>query len=541
MKKLPFALAFALLLALLAAPASAQTHFANCLTRQGGNAVVIVNASIQPNIDGVALQTGDEIAVLDPRGVCVGSQRWSGSNTGFTVWGVDQYSTTGLRPGEPLKFVVWDASAGKEFKTVAVSYKSADPLFAYDGRYSDDAVFILNTLNVVDQAQTQQTIALQKGWNMISSNVVPKQPALETIFAPIMSQVVLVRDDLGKVYLPTYNINQISAWNASLGYRVYTDNAAAVTLTGAPALPEQMQFSLRKGWNIVSYPRTSAMDPAEALRGLSGDAVVVKDNAGNVYLPEYNFNSMGQMKPGQGYMVYVAEPTNLVYPANSNAASKNANAEVAEAAPGRGLNYSASIIVNAPNLTEGAAVTAWSRDRQVGAGIVKDSVALVIVVGDDPETAATLEGARDGEALVLKLAAQNGAAQDLALTSVEDILTGSEVGRIVYTDNAAFYVHTAAGAAGSGSELPATFGLDQNYPNPFNPSTRIRYQLAEDGRVTLEVFNMLGQRVRTLVTENQRAGYYEVDFNAADLPSGSYVYRLQAGQQTMLKKMALVK
>jgi hypothetical protein len=89
--------------------------------------------------------------------------------------------------------------------------------------------------------------------------------------------------------------------------------------------------------------------------------------------------------------------------------------------------------------------------------------------------------------------------------------------------------------------VPQTIELNQNYPNPFNPTTTIRYGVPEAGPVSLEVFNMLGKRVATLVNENQNAGTYDVDFNAGNLTSGVYVYRLSVRGKTKTKKLTLIK
>jgi hypothetical protein len=88
---------------------------------------------------------------------------------------------------------------------------------------------------------------------------------------------------------------------------------------------------------------------------------------------------------------------------------------------------------------------------------------------------------------------------------------------------------------------PDKFELNQNYPNPFNPSTQLSYNLKTDANVKLTVFNLVGQSVRVLVDGFQTAGYYEVTFDANDLPAGIYLYKLQVGEYSSVKRMTLVK
>lgn len=91
------------------------------------------------------------------------------------------------------------------------------------------------------------------------------------------------------------------------------------------------------------------------------------------------------------------------------------------------------------------------------------------------------------------------------------------------------------------TELPTEVNLSQNYPNPFNPSTSIRFALPESGTVQLSVFNLLGQKVATLVNEVKPAGYHTVQFDASKLSSGVYLYRIETAGISVIKQMLLIK
>ncbi len=97
------------------------------------------------------------------------------------------------------------------------------------------------------------------------------------------------------------------------------------------------------------------------------------------------------------------------------------------------------------------------------------------------------------------------------------------------------------GVASENSGLPLEFRLYNNYPNPFNPSTVIRYDLKENVRVSINVFNIIGQKVATLVNEQQAAGYHSVQFDAAKFATGVYIYTIEAGSFKAVKKMMLLK
>jgi hypothetical protein len=91
------------------------------------------------------------------------------------------------------------------------------------------------------------------------------------------------------------------------------------------------------------------------------------------------------------------------------------------------------------------------------------------------------------------------------------------------------------------NQTPLGFSLQQNYPNPFNPSTVIGYQVSSLGKVRLNVYDVLGREVATLVNDVKPAGSYTATFNAANVPSGVYFYRLQTSSFTETKRLVVLK
>ncbi|MBD3233682.1 MAG: T9SS type A sorting domain-containing protein, partial [candidate division Zixibacteria bacterium] len=89
--------------------------------------------------------------------------------------------------------------------------------------------------------------------------------------------------------------------------------------------------------------------------------------------------------------------------------------------------------------------------------------------------------------------------------------------------------------------VPAEYGLSSNYPNPFNASTNISYQLPEAGKVSLEVYNLMGQKVAALVNGHKEAGQHTVTWNAASFSSGIYFYKLNVGDKVFTKRLTLLK
>jgi hypothetical protein len=141
-----------------------------------------------------------------------------------------------------------------------------------------------------------------------------------------------------------------------------------------------------------------------------------------------------------------------------------------------------------------------------------------------------------GALAAIPLTGISGGAITSSLIYGSNIFVGTETGGIFRAPLSSFVT-----GVNKINELPNTFKLSQNYPNPFNPTTTISFSLPSKSFVSLKVFDALGREVSTLVSKELTAGSYSQEWNAVNLPSGVYFYRLQAGNYNETRKLVLLK
>ncbi len=161
-----------------------------------------------------------------------------------------------------------------------------------------------------------QEIHLKSGWNIISGNVQPDDPAIENIFGSLNVNRLLVRDRTDNLYNPVSDINTIGEWNYDQAYYVFVDESAFLTITGNIIHPESAPIELDEGLNLVPYLRLSPMEVNDALSDIIAKVQLISDKEGNLYWPEYGINTIGQLIPGVGYIIYLSESAAFSYPPN---------------------------------------------------------------------------------------------------------------------------------------------------------------------------------------------------------------------------------
>ncbi len=278
----------------------------------GSQATVIVPIEIKPLVGGRQIAQGDAIgAFYSDNGEmrCAGYGVWQSNDMLLVVWGddTDTPEKDGFADNEIYTFVLWDAQQKTEIKAT-VEYASGPDSFINDGESVLSKLYSFVT----------QYIPLATGWNMISTYVEPENTALESIFSDIVESTVIVKNNIGQIYYPEFEINDIGNWELKQGYQVYMSKSETLAITGYKIIPEATEISLASGWNMLAYLRDNAMDIEIALAPLvaNENLIIAKDNMGNVFYPAFEINTIGNMLPGQGYQIYLLNSGTLTYPEN---------------------------------------------------------------------------------------------------------------------------------------------------------------------------------------------------------------------------------
>jgi len=165
-----------------------------------------------------------------------------------------------------------------------------------------------------------QTIDLQPGWNLISSRFAPDETAIDQLMSDVSGNVQIVEDEVEDdyVYKPEEGVNTLGHWNPLEGFMVYSDTEQQLTINGQVLRPAWTPLALESGWNLVPYLPSTTLPLAEAFQSISEELVLVKDAAGNAYVPAHGVDEIGSLQPGQGYKVFVSGPGTLTYPASKS-------------------------------------------------------------------------------------------------------------------------------------------------------------------------------------------------------------------------------
>ncbi|MBN1968586.1 MAG: hypothetical protein JXR48_00935 [Candidatus Delongbacteria bacterium] len=397
-------------------------------------------------------------------------------------------------------------------------------------------------------------LTLKSGWSIISSHLIPADRNLDDLFAPVADKLVLIKDNDGKLFVPELGINEIGDIDVKEGYRMKMSEEAILNIFGHRALPNLMPIDVMTGWNMIGYLKTQEMNVVDVFSANVDDVIIVKNGAGQFYIPSYGMNTIGNMIPGDGYKVKSFNDFALLYPADSKGDISKFSKKVVKSEP-KETHYSCSSVTD-NNMV--LIVTADAIDNRIETG---DELAVVnsngiiagtaifengnigITVWGDDSTTEIVEGLVEGESFELRVWDASEAKELVAvgMTFENGISTYAIDAVSVITEIESFETLVAID-----ENLPKVTKLYQNYPNPFNPETTIRFDIATAGKVNISVFNYKGELVRTLVNGNYNIGKISAKWNGTDnrnnlVSNGVYFYRMSAPGYNKVLKAVFVK
>lgn len=161
-----------------------------------------------------------------------------------------------------------------------------------------------------------QLVSLNEGWNMFSTYIEPLNDSMLVIFDPIIENTIIVKNNNGEAMLPDWGMDIIHS--KGQGYLAKMLAASELNVLGTQLLPEENPLMLEQGWNMIAYLRDTPADINLVMQDIESNIIIVKDELGNVYFPEWGFNNIGEMKPGKGYHLKMTAADVLLYISNDD-------------------------------------------------------------------------------------------------------------------------------------------------------------------------------------------------------------------------------
>jgi hypothetical protein len=455
-----------------------QTHFV-FKDNTGNNATIAIPLSTSPNIGGVLIESGDEIGLFTPSGLCVGASVWNGNNAVITCWGDNDQTTEadGMLIGERMQYRLWQQSSGYEFKTIAVTYLEGDTL------YHPNAISVLSSFTVegtvtieassLDPIFLPDTIAAMASFSFCK---IIGSPTIELIRILRLGSACDADIPRARLYRDMNKNSIIDAGDIQLDTsHCFTDgNTCFDKLNYSPTVLENLLIVFEISSEVVLSNTTSASIDSNDVSGGTGTDVIFH----GVTTPSFPLHL--------GIIEFAA-------------------------------------VVKGDNVT-----LMWKNASEVNTyGFVVQRTCLN----------ATVPSLWNDVIFVEKVNASS-AFQQYSYVDAR-LSTGRYGYRLKHIDRDGKFFYSNLIEV----EIlpPNKFTLEQNYPNPFNPTTVISYQLPVISKVTLKIYDLMGREIATLINEEQSAGRKEIKWNTKDVASGIYFYQLQANEKREIRKMVFMK
>ena len=486
---------------------------------------------IDANIDGEPLEVGQDYIAAFNGDLCVGSIAWEGPYTTVPAMGTDGegYSEGYLSTGDVPIFKIYDASED--------SIIDACPQTESSLAFSNLEFIYVDMLNGNQSCTVSYEIDMHYGANLVSFHALPDDVSVGNVMESLGDAVTGVIGE-GVAASP----NPVLGWVGSLseisrtsGYWIKLNTAMPIEITGATPSDPNLSYDLHYGANLISFPIPGSVSVGDGIpddvegyfTGVIGEGVAASPNPVLGWV-----GSLSEFEGTKGYWAKVDGAFEFSF--NLSNASNNRQSSY------EGLNDSYNFTQSTQqafyfienldaNIQKGDWILAYNDDVLVGArqwnGIFTDIPAM----GYD--SYATAGYCQDNDIPKIVWVDSDGN---------ENLLVGDIPG---WSNNELFYISLELD---SNPLIPTDYSLSQNYPNPFNPSTTISFSLPSDNHTILNIYDISGKLINTLLDKNMKSGYHNVSWDGKDMygqevSTGAYVYTLYTNDMSLSGKMILLK
>ena len=486
---------------------------------------------IDANIDGQALEIGQDYIAAFNGDLCVGSIAWEGPYTTVPAMGTDGegYSDGYLSTGDVPIFKIYDASED--------SIIEACPQTESSLAFSNLEFIYVDMLNGNQSCTVSYEIDMHYGANLVSFHALPDDVSVGNVMESLGDVVTGVIGE-GVAASP----NPVLGWVGSLseisrtsGYWIKLNTAMPIEITGATPSDPNLSYDLHYGANLISFPIPGSVSVGDGIpddvegyfTGVIGEGVAASPNPVLGWV-----GSLSEFEGTKGYWAKVDGAFEFSF--NLSNASNNRQSSYESLNNSYDFTQSTQqafyFIENLDaNIQKGDWILAYNDDVLVGArqwnGIFTDIPAM----GYDSYSTAGYCQDNDIPKIVWVDSDGN-----------ENLLVGDIP---AWSNNELFYVSLELE---SNSLIPTDYTLSQNYPNPFNPSTTISFSLPSDNHTILNIYDISGKLINTLLDKNMKTGYHNIswdgkDFYGQEVSTGAYVYTLSTNDVSLSGKMILLK
>lgn len=379
----------------------------------------------------------------------------------------------------------------------------------------------------------RQDILLHQGWGIFSTYINTTMP-IDDMFAQIVADVVIVKDENGQVYWQAFNFNNIGNHAVGESYLVKMQNGNWLFVKGDAVIPESTPINLTQNFNHLGYLRKTNGGAEAMMNSIVDKITIMKDGDGDVFWPLYNLNQIGNMQPGKGYQLKLTADTVFTYPANSMATSKwdhlKPNPVYFQPTKNTGQNMTLGIPLEAwqarPEPGDELAVFDLEGNT-VGAGVFTGTHFAASVWGKD-ELSPNQDGLAGKENFTLRLWHQASGKTDFLF--VDEWLEGDDT-----------YQKDKVSVVGKISQAGSNKISVTCFPNPFSHETTIQFTLPEKGPVKMELFNNEGKMLQVIGDEEYPAGVHSIRLKMESYAVGSYFIRLVANGESVKQAVQVVR